>query len=148
MSIRTLVFTALLLSGCVTEAQRAQVTLTTTARALVAVDDATAPRYERAAAHARQQSSSWVEYDVAMADWNHVEQAERAAQHALLAAQAGLSAWQNGLQAEWLRTVPCLVQAVDQLLISLQTLNIEIQPLHEAVAILGPYVGTCEDTHE
>ena len=148
MNLKSIAFTAMLLTGCVTQAQQAQLTLTTTARALVAVDDALAPRYEAAAVAARESSSSWTEYDTAMVEWNHAEDATRFTHHSLLAAQSGLTAWEQGSKQEWLRAAPCLVRAADQLLLALGSLNISIEILREAITMLGQYVGTCEAAHE
>lgn len=132
-----------LLTGCISNQQRAQVALTTTARALVAVDDTLAPHYETAAEQARISSSNWAEYDQAMVTWNRAEQAERATQHALLAAQSSLDAWEHGNETGWLSTAPCLVRTADELVIALEAVNLEVAPLREALVVLGAFVGVC-----
>jgi hypothetical protein len=135
-------------SGCGGPPAAVQTSLTTTARAVVAIDDELAPAYGAAADDCRTASISWDAYDACLADWETARTALGVTHRSLLSAQAAHDAWADGSEdgTKFASVVPCLARAVGQALAALELVGIEPPDIiSEALALVSAFGGTCRE---
>ena len=118
---------ALTASAC-SPASAYQTALTSTARALAALDEQLTPVYETAAHDALDESNTREEYEERMRGWNQLEEAMRIARVSLLSSQDALDVWKEsaGAESTFWSVLPSLLGALRDLGENLQTVGVEL----------------------
>lgn len=126
--MRASALAAALLVGACSPPDATQTALTSTARALAALDESLTPLYEEAAHAALDESSTRAEYDTAMQQWDQTEEAMRIARISLLSAQDALDVWKEsaGAESTFWSVLPSLLGAVRELAEALQSLGVDV----------------------
>lgn len=140
----------LMFIACSNTTQIAQQALNTTAKVVVAVDEAYAPQYEIARVDARETSTSWEELDAKLIHWNKTADAIESSYHWLAAAQAMIDSadsCDNVKDCDFGNVVACLITTLKEVQDGLEGLklkNAQVSSIINVLVKIAPK-GQCQE---